>query len=67
MKLLAVFFRMTNSTKKRFILIKFTVTNRFEIRVKILINNTACANIQMTNFRIAHLTFWQTYCFTASC
>ena len=31
---------------------------------EVLINNTTCTYIQVTYFRVTHLTIWQTYIFT---
>ena len=43
------------------ILKEVTILNRFGDTREVLVDRAACANIHMSNFRVAHLTIGQAY------
>ena len=64
MKLLAFCFGMLDGTEQRFVLLELTVADRLRNSRQILVDNTSSADIQMSDFRVTHLTVWQAHRFT---
>ncbi|MNE94019.1 hypothetical protein D3C80_1919360 [compost metagenome] len=53
------------SCNQRFVLKELTVTDRLVNTGQILVYDPACADVKVSYFRVAHLSFRQTYSFAA--
>ncbi|MNM70987.1 hypothetical protein D3C81_826320 [compost metagenome] len=66
MKLLAVGLRVLYSFNQGLVRKEITFTDRLVDTGQILIHDPACTDVQMTYFRVTHLSFRQTHSLTAS-
>lgn len=65
-KLFAGCFGASHRSNQRFVLEEFPITDRLIDAGQILVYDPACADVKVPYFRVAHLSFRQTYSFTAS-
>ena len=64
-ELFAAFFSGVHCAKKLGILKEFAVSNIFRNFGEVLVNDTACADVEVTYLAVTHLTVGKTYGHTA--